>query len=101
MPADLALGHFTPLIGTSFECRIPGHDGALECELREAISLPVQPGHEPPRPPFSLLFLAKTATLLPQQIYSLTHPELPEALNIFLVPVGQADGGILLEAVFN
>ena len=101
MPADLTLQSFEPLVGARFECRRPEDDLVNGCELREAVALRGDPAGGNPRAPFSLLFLAAVEELLPQQIYSLTHPDFPEALSMFLVPIGQVDGGLLLEAVFN
>lgn len=47
---------------------------------------------------FSLLF--KGSLNLPQQIYRLDHAKLG-TLEIFFVPVGQAQDGFLYEAIFN
>lgn len=101
MLADLTLRQFEPLVGSRFECRIPDGEGAFDCELREAVALRADSADDRPRQPFSLLFLAAVGELLPQQIYSLSHPEFAEPVSLFLVPVGQAEGGLLLEAIFN
>jgi hypothetical protein len=61
--------------------------------------------HEPhpgARPePFSVYFRGPRTPILQQQIYRLTHDQMPE-LEIFLVPVGPdlKAGGMLYEAVF-
>jgi len=101
MLAELTLQSFEALVGTRFECRRPDDDTPIECELREAVAVGSEPPPEARRQPFSLLFFALVEEILPQQIYSLTHPEFPEPLSLFLVPVGQADGGLLLESIFN
>ena len=49
---------------------------------------------------FSLLFLGKTAGVLPQKTYLLNHARLGE-LTLFLVPIQQKADGVLYEAVFN
>jgi hypothetical protein len=48
---------------------------------------------------FSLFFRGRTAPLLPQATYSLSHPELGE-LDLFLVPIGADDDGVRYEAAF-
>jgi hypothetical protein len=53
-----------------------------------------------PRHPFSLYFIGPKSYRLEQQIYHLTHPEM-EALDIFLVPVGQTETTYEYEAVFT
>jgi Domain of unknown function (DUF6916) len=56
---------------------------------------------ESPRPaPFSLLFRGPRAPVLPQRTYRIAKDAFGE-VDIFLVPVGQSDGGIFYEAVFN
>lgn len=101
MPVELTLQSFEPLVGGSFECRCPEGGVVFACSLREASALRTDPAASNSRQPFSLLFLAAVEEVLPQQIYSLSHPEFAEPVEIFLVPVGQAEGGLLLEAVFN
>lgn len=49
---------------------------------------------------FSLLFQGPGDPLLPQQIYSLHHPQLG-SLEIFLVPIRRDQQAIYYEAVFN
>ena len=52
------------------------------------------------RTPFSLVFRSPPGTPLPQRIYRLHHDELG-ALDLFLVPIGPDDDGMLYEAVFS
>ena len=99
--AELTLQDFEPLVGSRFECRRPEDDSVVVCELREASPLggaPTDPGQ---RQSFSLLFLAAVEEVLPQRMYSVSHSAFTEPLDLFLVPVGQADGGLQLEAIFN
>jgi hypothetical protein len=52
------------------------------------------------RTPFSLVFRSPPDAPLPQRIYRLRHDELG-ALDLFLVPIGPDDDGMLYEAVFS
>lgn len=49
---------------------------------------------------FSLTFVSTGGPLLPQMIYPLSHPQMGR-LEIFLVPVGQRDGGFIYESIFT
>ena len=48
---------------------------------------------------FSLVFRGPVAPMLPQGTYRIDHTELGE-LELFLVPVGARDDGVLYEAAF-
>ncbi len=52
------------------------------------------------REPFSLLFRGAGDLELPQGVYKVAHDDL-EAGEIFLVPLGPGQEGMLYEAVFN
>ena len=52
------------------------------------------------REPFSLLFRGAGDLDLPQGLYKVAHDDL-EAGEIFLVPLGPGQEGMLYEAVFN
>ena len=52
------------------------------------------------REPFTLLFSGPTEPVLEQHMYTLRLDELG-LVEIFLVPVGQHQGGYYYEAVFN
>lgn len=56
------------------------------------------PGHV--RQAFALLFRGPKANVLVQGIHALNHEELG-AMELFLVPVGPDDEGMLYEAVFT
>jgi hypothetical protein len=49
---------------------------------------------------FSLYFVGPPQAQLPQQIYTLTHPEHGD-LELFLVPIEKIKEGIKYEAAFN
>ena len=68
--------------------------------LVEAKTTGPRPFHEGGRLPFSLIFRADDARHLPQRIYPIDHERLG-TLEIFLVPLGPADGGMRYQAVFT
>ena len=78
-----------------------GHGQALAIELVEVTDI----GEEPPagssrRRSFSLIFRGPPAPVLPQRIYSLEHSALGR-LDLFLVPIGPAEGGMQYQAIFT
>lgn len=90
---------FSPALGTEFSVAAGGV--TLPLKLEEVRLL----GHQrigAKRQPFALLFRSpKGVTILPQATYSISHPDLG-GTEIFMVPVGLADGGgVLYEAVFT
>lgn len=89
---------FAPLLGQRFDLRY-ADEQSLAAELIEARSLGAA-WVEGGRAPFSLLFRGPVAPALPQQIFRLTHPALPE-LDVFLVPIEARADGVRYEAVFN
>ena len=85
--ATVTADRFEPLRGQAFELRAPS--GALALTLAEVRRLgeALRPGGA-----FSLIFVAKDASHLPQAIYPVGHPELGQ-VDIFLVPIGPVPGG--------
>jgi hypothetical protein len=78
--------------------RLPPSEPVSELVLIEAKNL-----REPPasgRAPFSLLFRGPRAPVLEQSIRCLEEPVLGN-LDIFLVPIGPDEEGMVYEAVFN
>jgi hypothetical protein len=98
--SEITLANLEPQVGTIF--RWNSEDGApTELELTEAALIPTKMViQEGMRPPFSLLFKLPAAEPPAQGLYPLEHKTLGK-LEIFLVPVGQVDGGFQMEAVFN
>jgi hypothetical protein len=98
MPAiDLATvtaDTFEPWLQSGFRLRTDG--GEIELTLAE-----VKPLGQAARTggAFSLLLVAKAGPVLPQAIYTITQADLG-TLEIFLVPIGPAPGGMGYEAVF-
>jgi hypothetical protein len=93
----LSVDDFSPALGTTFRL-----DGAVALELIEARTVPDAPARDASgrRSPFSLVFRGPVDPVLPQRIYRLEHAEL-EALEIFVVPIGQDAGGTRYQAVFG
>ena len=87
---------FKPLINQTFTAI---QSDSPSFELLEVSLL----GNEPvngERQAFSLLFRSKNTSSPQQSIYQLNHEELGE-LEIFLVPIGPDQQGMLYEAVFT
>jgi hypothetical protein len=96
---QVTIEQFEPLVGSSFWVELPnGHK--VELRLVRAAKVMESEAARLPRHPFSLYFVGSRSLLLPQQIYHLTHPEM-EAMDLFLVPVGQDAQTYQYEAVFT
>jgi hypothetical protein len=63
---------------------------------------PLKAQQPPPagRPPFSLIFVADTAQMLPQRLYRVEQEALGQ-VTLFLVPVGKKPEGFEYQALFN
>jgi hypothetical protein len=98
MLETFTLATFEPHVGTVF--RLALEDGrSLDLMLAEARSLAIG-GWSGPREPFSLVFLSSREPLLPQRIYTLTHPGIG-TFPIFLVPIQPLPDRQRYEAVFS
>jgi hypothetical protein len=93
--ATLTIDDFIPCVGQVF--RLAHEGGALEFVLLRA---DLSGARASQRAGFSLEFLGPGAPVLPQQTYGLKHSALG-VLEIFLVPLGQKEGGVRYEAVFG
>jgi len=98
LPELPELAAFAPCVGQAFRLELESGE-ALELELIEAEALPAAKG-APRQDPFCLLFRAPAGCNLPQSMYTLAHGQLG-AVPMFLVPVGQREDRLLLEAIFN
>jgi len=104
----LTVQSFEPLIGQKI---LLDHDSkTIELEVTDVEELPpprrrgkqrtAEPATER-RKPFSVMFFAE-APMLPQAMYAMRHETFgSEPLQIFIVPIGEADGGFEYEAVFT
>ena len=96
---QLTVESFEPLVGSSFWVEFPS-GGKVELRLVRAAKVMESEAARLERHPFSLFFIGPKSYLLQQQTYHLTHPQM-EALEIFIVPVGQNAQTYEYEAVFT
>ena len=93
---------FEPHIGETFVLTLDASE-KMDLKLVDVEELPIgrrrRNAPELRRKPFSLFFTA--ALRLPQAMYPITHPVLGGTEEIFIVPVGEVDGGYEYEAVFT
>jgi Domain of unknown function (DUF6916) len=91
---NFTVGTFSGYLGNSFRVH---HDesSTLNLELVSATEL-----NEGSERPFSIVFRGPRDALLPQRIYRMEHEEIG-AFDIFLVPIGPDEEGLLYEAIFN
>ena len=98
MPEELTANVFKDLTQQPFRLRhdeLPDIDATL-IEVKE-LAAPTAPSG---RAPFSLLFVGAADDEPVQALFELQHDQLGQ-LQVFLVPVGRDERGLLLEAVFN
>ena len=89
------LATFERLAGTRFQLRLDT-DASIEAELLEVRRGAVTAGWEM----FSLVFQAPAEAPAEQRMYEVEH-HATGPYELFLVPVGRTEGGLLYEAVFN
>jgi len=93
----LSLASFAPHAGETFRVRYdPEH--ALEMELVEV--RPLGGAGMNRREPFALTFKGPATPILPQRIYRLEHGAVGDH-DLFIVPIGPGQGGLLYEAIFT
>ena len=92
-PANISRELFLPHVGTVFQVGTP----PIPMVLSTADALGA--GAADRRAPFRLHFLAPPGTAAGQGTYRLRHAALPE-MDLLLVPVGPAQGGMRYEAIF-
>ena len=98
MLESLTVDSFATRIGERF--RLLADTGTtLSVELIDATTLGSS-GSARGRTPFSILFRGPMTPLLVQRIYRLDHEALG-SLDLFLVPIGPRDGGMVYEAIFT
>ena len=72
----------------------------LEFQLETAERLPARGGPDGMRPPFSLIFRCAEQEVLSQGHYHFAHDEMGKP-DIFVVPIGRDEAGVIYQAVFN
>ena len=94
---------FANHVGEKFRINLESSD-PLELELINVTDLASGEAARDPKPgrqePFSLLFCGPAQPLLPQQIYPFEHSVIGK-FEMFIVPIGPNQDGMLYEAVFN
>ena len=96
---QLTCESFEPHVGTSFWVEFPS-GGKVELRLVRAAKVMESEAARLERHPFSLFFVGPKSYMLQQAIYHLTHASL-DAMDIFVVPVGQDAATYQYEAVFT
>lgn len=99
MLEQLTVESFEPHVGSSFWVEFPS-GGKIELRLTRAAKVMESEAARLHRHPFSLFFIGPKSYLLQQATYHLTHPSF-EAMDIFIVPVGQDAQTYQYEAVFT
>jgi uncharacterized protein DUF6916 len=92
---------FAPLVGQVFVVHVDPTN-QLDLELTEVVPASRADSAQARQTgrPFSLTFHGPPAPVMVQRIYSVDHPTLG-SFELFLVPVGADDRGILYEVVFS
>jgi hypothetical protein len=98
IPQILRFEQFEPLLEQNFELEFS--DETFSFTLIEARLSSHPYGDPATRPAFSLQFFCRDKRILPQLIHRMWHASLGHQ-DIFCVPIGMRDEGVLYEAVFN
>jgi hypothetical protein len=99
MAVSLTEKEFSQHLNTKFWLDRDG-EGELALELVEVKPYPSTPAEKQGMERFSAFFRGPDQPQLPQRLYSLEHERMGK-FDIFLVPVGRNQEGVLYEAVFN
>ena len=95
MLQDVTADTFSEVLNTRFRLTLAESD-VLELELTKVEDL----GTSAKQERFSLIFRGPTDRALWQGTYSLEHDKLG-TLDLFIVPIGREDEGMVYEAAFN
>ena len=98
MLESLTVDAFSTRIGERFSL-VADAGTTLPIELIHATTLGSS-GSARGRTPFSILFRGPLTPVCPQRIYRLEHESMGN-LDLFLVPIGPRDGGMVYEAIFT
>ena len=98
---NYTLDMFSPLVGQQFIMRVDPSTG-LELELAEATPLGTAGPStaSPGRQPFSLVFRGPPTPVGIQRTYQVEHVTLG-TFELFLVPIGPDQRGMLYQAIFT
>ncbi len=97
----LTIDMFTAHLGEKFRLRMEP-ERVVEVELVQVTPLKSHKanGHEAPRAPFSVVFRGPLSTIAQQRIYPFEHDAMGTH-EIFIVPIGPDQVGMLYEAIFS
>ena len=96
MAQEVTHESFESIVGKTVD--INAGEVSFQADVESVSLLRQYPGQE--RQPFSVVMQSHDAVNHGQQMYQLSHPSLGD-LNLFLVPVGTDERGIVYEIVFN
>lgn len=99
MLEQLTIDSFEPLVGSSFWAEFP-NDARVELRLERVGKVMESEAARLNRQPFSLFFAGPRSYMLKQGVYRIAHESM-EAMEIFLVPVGERPDAYEYEAVFT
>jgi hypothetical protein len=103
MLEKLTIDMFAPHVGEMFRLRVQP-ERVLDVELVQVTPLRVRSadGREAPRQrePFSIVFRGPSNVIVPQRVYPLEHDTMG-SYELFIVPIGPGQGGMLYEAIFS
>lgn len=100
MLEKLSASTFEPLTEQAFKLEHETLPDGAEARLVEVHQVSENRAEPSDRAPFSLLFACPDLDSPLQAVFRLKH-DTTGALDVFLVPVGQDERGLLLEAVFT
>lgn len=100
MLEDFTVQTFSEHLGDTFRVYTEASE-PLDLELTSATELGTNPGSgsDGLRQPFSILFCGPGDVLIPQGTYRTEHPDVG-SFDLFLVPLGPDEEGLLYEAIF-
>ena len=97
--SSLKLEDFQPCLDQTFTVTLQDTD-SFELELTQVKPIGTLGTEAEARQSFSLLFRGPIEPVLPQQVYELNNATLGTQ-QIFLVPIGPDEKGMLYDATFN
>jgi hypothetical protein len=97
MSSNLTEAEFSKHVNTKFRVAV---EPPVELELIEVKGYPTRENEQTGMERFSAFFRGPGDRFLTQKVYSFDHEQMA-AFELFLVPVGQDQGGFRYEAVFN
>jgi hypothetical protein len=91
--------HFSQNLNTKFRVNVDSTE-PVEIELVEVAVRKIEPTEQQGMERFSAFFYGPSNIFLPQQTYTVSHPQMGE-MELFLVAIANDQRGFRYEAVFN